>query len=153
MPIDILSSLMTSNYIYKLDYIDVRLDNQEKVDYYFDLTCDEEATTITGMLNKTEAVRQDDFKILYQFMLKCPIDALCLEDPAEDAKLLGYIDFRRVDGGGDTLEFYDDGNNRVTVKLNGITSFSQPRSYLNVLEQNLKIYAEGGAADQLQEVW
>ncbi len=153
LPVDITSSLMTSNYIYTLDYIDIRLDNNEKVDYYFDLTCDVDNATLEGTFNKVDAVRPEDFKILYQFMLKCPIDQMCLEDPAEDAKLLCYIDFRRDDGDGDTLEFYDDGNGRVTIKLNGVTSFSQPKSYLNVLEQNLKIYAEGGAGSDLQEVW
>ncbi len=153
MPIDILSSLMTSNYIYTLDYVDIKLDNQEKVDYYFDLDCDLENTTLAGSLNTTDPIRPEDFKILYQFMLKCPIDALCLEDPAPDAKLLATIDYRREDGTGDILEFYDDGNNRVTIKLNGTTSFSQPKSYLNVLEQNLKTYANGGSASELQEVW
>ncbi len=153
MPIDITSSLMTSNYIYALDYVDIRLDNQEKVDYYFDLNCDIDNATMEGTLNKLDPVRPEDFKILYQFMLKCPIDQMCLEDPAEDAKLLCYIDYRRADGGGDILEFYDNGNNRVTIKLNGVTSFSQPKNYLNVLEQNLKIYAEGGSAADLHEVW
>ena len=86
-------------------------------------------------------------------MLKCPIDALCLEEPASDAKLLATIEFARASGGGDTLEFYDAGNNRVIIKLNGTTSFSQPRSYLNVLESNLALFASGAPADELQEVW
>ncbi len=153
MPIDILSSLMTSNYILNLDYIDIKLDNKEKVDYYFDLNDDEDETEVDGTLNRLNAINGEDFKVLYQFMLKCPIDTLCLVDPAEDAKLLCTIDYRRIDGGGDILEFYDDGNNRVTIKLNGTTSFSQPKSYLNVLEQNLAIFANGGTADDLQEVW
>ena len=86
-------------------------------------------------------------------MLKCPIYSLCLEDPAEDAKLLARIDYRRVDGGGDVLEFYDDTTNRVIIKLNGTTSFSQPKSYLDVLHQNIKIFANGGTGDDLQKVW
>lgn len=153
MPIDILSSLMTSNYIYALDYIDIQIDNNEQVSYYFDLEGDTEEATLSGTLNNISEIRVDDFKILYQFMLRCPIDAICLEDPAEDAKLLAKIEFARDGGGGDTLEFYDGGNNRTIIKLNGVTSFSQPLSYLNVLEENLKIYADGGSGDQLQEVW
>lgn len=153
MPIDILSSLMTSNYIYALDYIDIRIDNNEQVNYYFDLEGDVDEATLTGTLNRVSEIRLDDFKSLYQFMLKCPIDAICLEDPADDAKLLAYIEFARADGGGDTLELYDAGNNRVIVKLNGTTSFSQPRNYLNVLEENLKIYANGGSGDDMQEIW
>lgn len=152
MPIDVLSSMMTSNYIYALDYIDIQLHNNEDVSYYFDLEGSVDDATLEGTLGPN-AINIDDFKILYQFMLKCPIDALCLEDPAEDAKLLATIEFARSGGGGDTLEFYDAGNNRVIIKLNGTTSFSQPRSYLNVLEQNLAIFAAGGSGDDLQKVW
>lgn len=152
MPIDVLSSMMTSNYIYALDYIDIQLHNTEDVSYYFDLEGNIDEATLTGTLGPNE-MNIDDFKILYQFMLKCPIDALCLEDPAPDAKLLATVEFARASGGGDTLEFYDAGNNRVIIKLNGTTSFSQPRSYLNVLESNLALFASGAPADELQGVW
>lgn len=151
-PIDILSSLMTSNYIYKLDYIDIQLHNGEDIDYYFDVTGNVDEGELSVMLDGSPA-STEDFKILYQFLLKCPIDALCLEDPSPDAKLLAYIDFRREDGGGDTLEFYDDGTNRVTIKLNGYTSFSQPKSYLDTLCSNLELFKEGASGDQLQMIW
>lgn len=152
MPIDVLSSMMTSNYIYALDYIDIQLHNTEDISYYFDLEGNIDEATLSGKLGPNE-INVEDFKILYQFMLKCPIDALCLEEPASDAKLLATIEFARASGGGDTLEFYDAGNNRVIIKLNGTTSFSQPRSYLNVLESNLALFASGAPADELQEVW
>lgn len=152
MPIDVLSTMMTSNYIYTLDYIDVEIHDGEDAKYYFDVEADVDETTLSGTLNNN-AFDAEAFKILYQFMLKCPIDSLCLEDPAEDAKLLARIDYRRVDGGGDVLEFYDDTTNRVIIKLNGTTSFSQPKSYLDVLHQNIKIFANGGTGDDLQKVW
>ncbi len=149
MPIDVLSTMMTSNYIYTLDYIDVEFEDEK---FYFDIDADVDETTLSGTLNNN-AFDAETFKILYQFMLKCPIDSLCLEDPAEDAKLLARIDFRREDGGGDVLEFYDDTTNRVIIKLNGTTSFSQPKSYLDVLHENIKVFANGGSADDLQKVW
>lgn len=152
MPIDILSTMMTSNYIYKLDYIDVNYYGDDAVRYYFDITGDVEETTVEGTVDG-EKFNPDDFKILYQFFLQCPIDDLCLEDPTEDDPLIATIDFRRDDGGGDLLEFYDTGANRVTVKLNGTTSFSQPKGYLSVLRQNIEAFKGGASGDDLQVVW
>ncbi|MBQ8623215.1 MAG: DUF4340 domain-containing protein [Oscillospiraceae bacterium] len=152
MPIDVLSTMMTSNYIYTLDYIDVEMHDGEDAEYYFDVDASVDDTTLSGTLNGSP-FDAESFKILYQFMLKCPIDSLCLDEVAEDAKLLARIDFRREDGGGDVLEFYDDTTNRVIIKLNGTTSFSQPKSYLDVLHQNIKTFAAGGTGDELQKVW
>lgn len=152
MPIDVLSTMMTSNYIYSLDYIDIEINDEEQHKYYFDIEASIDDATIEGTLDNN-AFNAEDFKILYQFMLKCPIDSLCLDEPAEDAKLLARIDFRRADGGGDILEFYDDTTNRVIIKLNGTTSFSQPKSYLDVLHENIKIFKAGGTGDDIQQVW
>lgn len=152
MPGDILSSMMTSNYIYALDYMDIELHNGEEISYHYDIEGSVDDASLAVSLND-KYVDADDFKILYQFVLKCPIDDLCLEDPKEDAKLLAYIDFARAEGGGDTLEFYDDGANRVIIKLNGVTSFSQPKSYLDTLTSNLKLFAEGRPTEDLQMIW
>lgn len=152
MPVDVLSSMMTSNYIYALDYIDISLNNGEELSYYFDITGDVDEGSLSVTLDGKEADVQS-FKLLYQFMLKCPIDSLCLEAPAEDAKQLCFIEYARADGGKDTLEFIDGGANRVIIKLNGTTSFSQPKSYLDVLCSNLKLFASGADGEQLQMIW
>ena len=148
-PIDILSSLVTSNYVMRLDYIDVQLHNTEDINYYFDVTGDldtgELSVTLDGEPKDTE-----DFKLMYQFMLKCPIDDICLEDPPADAKLLARIEYVLDGGGGDVVEYYDGGANTVIIKLNGTTSFSQPKSYLDVLESNLALFASGASGEELQ---
>ncbi len=156
-PIGIISTMMTSNYIYSLDYIDINY-NDEKASpavtahYLFEMdsnVADKEMTT--GTLDG-EPFDLETFKILYEFMLKCPIDDLCFEEPAEDSKICEIV-FHCTDGDQDTLEFYDTGANRVTVKLNGHTSFSQPKGYLTVLLKNIEIFKTGAPADDLQEVW
>ncbi len=152
MPVDVLSTMMTSNYIYALDYMDIQIHNSEDISYYFDIDGNVDDASLSATLNGSE-VDVPSFKILYQFILKCPIDSLCLEDPDEDAKLLAHIEFARSKGGGDTLDFYDGGSNKVVIKLNGVTSFSQPKSYLNVLESNLKLFADGASGDDLQMIW
>lgn len=151
MPIDILSSMMTSNYIYKLDHIDINIYDGTPADYHFDIGGNEQEATVWGSLNGEEFIGEE-FKILYQFILKCPIDDLCFEDPDEDA-LIARMDIRRFDGTGDLVEFYDAGANRVTVKLNGHTSFSQPRSYLSVLQQNIEAFMNGATGNELQQIW
>ena len=148
MPIDILSSMMTANYIYTLDYIDVNYLTGDKETFHFDLSPNMEEKYLTGTVNGEE-FEEEDFKKLYQFMLKCPIDDLCFEDPSEDAKIAEMI-FHRSDGNDDSLGFYDLGNNRVAVKLNGQTSFSQPIGYINVLKQNIELFMNKEA---LLEVW
>ena len=151
-PIDILSSLVTSNYVMRLDYIDVQLHNTEDINYYFDVTGDLDAGELSVTLDG-EPKDTEDFKLMYQFMLKCPIDDICLEDPPADAKLLARIEYVLDGGGGDVVEYYDGGANTVIIKLNGTTSFSQPKSYLDVLESNLALFASGASGEELQMIW
>ena len=54
---------------------------------------------------------------------------------------------------GDVVEYYDGGANTVIIKLNGTTSFSQPKSYLDVLESNLALFASGASGEELQMIW
>lgn len=151
MPIDILSSMMTSNYIYKLNHIDIDYYGDDPINYHFEISGDEEAASVEGTLDG-EPFDGDEFKILYQFILRCPIDDLCFDEP-DESTLIAKMDIRRNDGFGDTVEFYDSGANRVTVKLNGYTSFSQPIGYLQVLRQNIEAFKNGAKGDELQIVW
>lgn len=153
MPIDILSPMMTSNYVLALDYIDIEYFGDDPASYYFELESDiEAAEMLSGTLNG-EDFDTEEFKYLYQFILKCPIDDLYFDEPGENNPLVAKIHFMRDDGAEDILEFYDIGSNRVCVKLNGHPSFSQPIGYLKVLRQNLDVFADGGTRDDLQEIW
>lgn len=151
MPIDIISSMMTGNLIYNLDYIDIDYYADTAASYHFDIVGDEDAATVDVKLNGAEYVG-DDFKELYKFILWCPNDDICLDDPG-DAPLIARMELHCTDGDRDIVEFYDTGANRVTVKLNGVTSYSQPISYLNVLQQNIEKFMSGASGDELQTVW
>lgn len=151
MPIDILSSMMTSNYIYKLDHIDIDYYGEDPKSYHFEVSGDEETAEVWGSLNGEEFIG-DNFKEIYKFILKCPIDDIYFEDP-DESSLLARMDIRRGDGSGDLVEFYDIGANRVAIKLNGVTSFSQPRNYLTVLLKNLELFKNGATGEELQQVW
>lgn len=148
MPVDILANMMTSNYIYALDYINVDIEGKK---YYFEMVGDIPGLTLDGKLDG-EPFSLDDFKIMYQFMLRCPIDDIYFEEAPEEA-YLGTMEFHRADGDGDVLEFYDIGANRVGVKLNGQMSFSQPRGYIKVLLQNIESFKAGRITEDIIEVW
>lgn len=149
MPIDILSSMMTSNYIYSLDYINVDFIDAK---YYFEMKGDiENSVLIEGRVDGEE-FDAEDFKLMYQFMLRCPIDDIYFDEAPEES-YIGTMEFHRADGKGDILEFYDIGANRVGVKLNGKMSFSQPRGYLTILRQNIETFKAGKIRSDIQEVW
>ena len=157
MPQDIISNMMTSNYIYSLDYIDIDYDDAfsdppRQIHYLFEMVSSVDDREMTVGTLDGRPFDFETFKILYQFMLKCPNDDICLEDPPEDRKICEIV-YHCYDGDQDTVEFYDTGANRVTVKLNGHTSFSQPKNYLNVLLQNVEAFKNGASADELQEIW
>lgn len=148
MPVDILSSMMTANYIYSLDYINVDVEGQK---YRFDMVGDIPGLTLEGTVDG-EPFDLDDFKIMYQYMLRCPIDDIYFDEAPAEA-YIGTMEFHRAEGGGDLLEFYDIGANRVGVKLNGKMSFSQPRGYLTVLQKNIETFKAGKIKEELIEVW
>lgn len=152
-PIDILTSLMTGNYIYAVDYIDVNYYGNSPVHYYFDLDGSVEDAVLHRITIDGEDFDTEQFKKLYQFMLACPIDDLYFETTPPDEALVATIYFKCDDGHEDLLEFYDIGSNRVAIKLNGYPSFSQPIGYLNVLRQNIEAFKNGATGDELQTVW
>ncbi len=150
--IDIISPMMTSNYIVTLDYMKIEFDNKAKTSYYYDVTGDTELAVLDVTVNGEPAVAED-FQTFYQFVLSCPIEGLCLTEPPEGAKQICFIEFMNENGTFDTLEFFDAGNNEVIIKLNGHTSFTQHKSYLNTLEKNAELLANGATSDELQMVW
>ncbi len=150
MPIDILTPLMTGNYIFALDYVSVEYFD-DPISYRFDIIGSIDEQTLEGTVDG-QSFDPEVFKQLYQFMLKCPIDDVYMDEVDENA-LVARIEIHRADGDSDLLEFYDIGSNRVGIKFNGTVSFSQPRNYLNVLRKNIEDFKNGAGLDELQEIW
>ena len=150
-PIDILSTMMTGNYIYAVDYITVTY-YDDPIEYYIDVGGDLENNKLDYITVDGQEYDGDDFKELYKFILACRIDDLYMEEPPADA-LIATLKIMRYDGRSDTLEFFDIGSNRVGIKLNGHPSFSQPRGYLKVLRQNIEAFKNGASGSELQTIW
>ena len=153
MPIDILSSSMTGNYIYNIDHMDIEFYEPEQASYHFEISGNEEDAIVYCNLDGNDNYESDDFKALYLFILRCPIDDIYFIDPPDDALIARIEIICREGYGQDIIEFYDIGANRVAIKLNGRTSFSQPRGYLNVLKQNIDAFKGGAKKGELQEIW
>ncbi|MGN1101392.1 MAG: DUF4340 domain-containing protein [Huintestinicola sp.] len=136
MPLDLTISMITSNYIFTVNEIDIT----GSVEAHF---------TMTGSSNDDYAVKlngndvdTDSFKTLYQFILSAPAEQLYLEEPAGEADLT--IEIKTADG-GDVLEFYPAESRRTIIKLNGVPSFTCKTAYLERLKENIKLFENGEA--------
>lgn len=134
MPLDLTTSMITCNYIFTVNAIDIT----GSAEAHF---------TMTGSTNDDYAVKlngsdvdTDSFKTFYQFILRAPAEQLYLEEPTGEPDL--KIEIKTADG-GDVLEFYPAESRRTIIKLNGVPSFSCKTAYLERLKENLKLFENG----------
>lgn len=134
-PLDIVTTMYTSNYVYDLDMLNITCDGKERK---FSITGSQNdfAVTLNGA-----AVDGDAFKNLYQFILRAPSSELCFEDVSAEPSLTVEIVTR--DGGGDLIEFIPDGNRRAVVRLNGRPEYICQQSYVDRFIKNLELFENG----------
>ena len=134
-PLNIVTTMYTSNYVYDLDELKIACDGKEM---NFSITggSDDFAVTLNG-----EAVDGDAFKNLYQFILRAPSSELYFEDISAEPQLTINIVTR--DGGGDLIEFIPDGNRQAVVRLNGRSEYRCQQSYVDRFIKNLELYENG----------
>lgn len=136
MPLDLTISMITSNYIFTVNAIDIT----GSAEAHF---------TMTGSSNDDYAVKlngndvdKESFKTLYQFILSAPAEQLHLEEPSGEPDLTVEI---KTESGSDVLEFYPAESRRTIIKLNGVPSFSCKTAYLERLKENIKLFENGEA--------
>lgn len=134
-PLDIVTTMYTSNYVYDLDRLNITGGGKEMK---FSITggSDDFAVTLNGA-----AVDGDAFKNLYQFILRAPSSELYFEDVSAEPSLTVEIVTR--DGGGDLIEFIPDGNRRAVVRLNGRSEYICQQSYVDRFIKNLELFENG----------
>jgi hypothetical protein len=135
MPLDITTSIITSNYIFDLDGVSFKGSGYD------------ETFKITGTDNKDFAVTRngsavdpDAFKLFYQFLLRAPAEELYLDETTAPPDFTVHI---YGDGIDDTLEFVKSANRRSVIIINGVPSFSCKTAYVNRLIENLGLLTEG----------
>lgn len=134
-PLDIVTTMYTSNYVYDLDELKIACDGKE-MNFKITGDADDFAVTLNG-----EAVDGDAFKNLYQFILRAPSSELYFEDISAKPQLTVNIVTR--DGGGDLIEFIPDGNRQAIVRLNGRSEYRCQQSYVDRFIKNLELYENG----------
>ena len=138
-PSDILSSLMTFNYI--KDVGEVVITKPSGTDN-IKLTYDTSAEDVSAAELNGKALNVDSLKTFYEYLLTCPTSEIYFEEP-DDSAFIMKIEIKRYDGGGDTLEFYTDTGRRTIVKLNGVTSYRIESKWITQFEENIKALEEG----------
>ena len=134
MPLDITTTMITSNYIYGVSSIDIT----GNAEAHFTMT-GSEASDFAVKLNGND-VDSDSFKTLYQFILRAPAEQLCFDDVSGEPALTIAI---KSASGNDTIEFYPTENRRTIIRLNGVTSFTCKTAYLDRLIENIGKFENG----------
>lgn len=134
MPLDITTTMFTSNYIYDVKSINV----SGGVNMSFTMTgsdSDDFAVKLDG--NDADA---DEFKNLYQFLLKAPSDELYFEETDTEPTLTISI---KTDSGEDVIEFIPSDSRKAIIRLNGKVTYKCASAYVDRLISNLESFKNG----------
>lgn len=132
-PLDITTTMFTSNYIYDVNSIDI----SGGINMSFTMTggADDFAVKLDG--NDADA---DEFKNLYQFILKAPSDELYFEET--DAEPTVSISVK-TNSGEDLIEYIPSDGRKAIIRLNGKVTYKCASAYVDRLMNNLELYKNG----------
>lgn len=132
-PLDITTTMFTSNYIYDVNSIDI----SGGINMSFTMTggADDFAVKLDG--NDADA---DEFKNLYQFILKAPSDELYFEET--DAEPTVSISVK-TNSGEDLIEYIPSDGRKAIIRLNGKVTYKCASAYVDRLMSNLELYKNG----------
>ncbi|MBQ8965590.1 DUF4340 domain-containing protein [Ruminococcus sp.] len=145
---DVISNLMTTNYLVDLAEMSIDMGGTKTV-YDIETNGGSSDTDENGKAADVQAVTAGgkdidvyEFKSLYQFIMSCPTNEICFEDPSGEPEVT--ITETRKDGGEDVIELYKDTARRYVVKLNGKTSFRIQSTWVDSLGTNIESVNNGG---------
>lgn len=134
-PLDISTTMITSNYIFKITSLDI---TGSSTDAHFTMTGTTESD-FDVKLNGTN-VETDAFKSFYQFLLRTPAEELYFEANTAEPDLTVTIN---CPDNTDELKFFNLENRRTAIALNGKISFTCKTSYVERLIENLQRFENG----------
>lgn len=144
---DVISNLITSNYLVDLASMSVTVDGKEDL---FEMTTnggsnDKDENGKPADITSVKAGGKDldiyQYKSLYQFIMSCPTNEIWFEEPEGQPEVI--IKQVRKDGGEDVIEFYQDTSRRYIVKLNGKTSYRIQSTWIDSLKTNVENLKNG----------
>lgn len=99
----------------------------------YEITCEGESDTLIAYLDGKE-VKTADYRKFYQYLLSAPAEELNIGNTR--GQKLASITYHYYDGGSDNLTFYDVGNRRCIISLNGDEIFLCRTAYVDTLAKN-----------------
>ncbi|MGN0675397.1 MAG: DUF4340 domain-containing protein [Oscillospiraceae bacterium] len=135
MPLEIVTTMFTSNYIYDLTALDIICEGKELNFTMTGSSADDFAVKLNGSDTDT-----DLFKDLYQFILRAPSSELYFEETTAEPILTINV---KTASGGDLIEFIPDENRQTVIRLNGKSTYKCAAAYADRLIKNLELYEKG----------
>lgn len=132
-PLDIITTMFTSNYIYDVKSIDI----SGGANMSFTMTggADDFAVKLDG-----KDADADKFKNLYQFILKAPSDELYFEETDAEPTISISI---KTNSGEDLIEYIPSDGRKAIIRLNGKVTYKCASAYVDRLISNLELYKNG----------
>lgn len=134
-PLDIVTNMITSNYVFTLRSMDI---TGSDVNMSFTMTGSNDDDFVVK-LNGTE-VAKDKFKTFYQFILRMPSEEIYFEET--DAEPIISINIR-TENGGDLIELLPSEGRKAVIRLNGKTAYKCAQAYVDRLLDNIRLYENG----------
>lgn len=130
-PEDVITTLMTSNYIYDVDTITVKDGNDN---YDIDLIGEGEDAPSEVTVNGKK-VDVELFKSLYQYIITCPTNEIYWKEVSNEVYLT--IEILLKDGTTETMEFVKETDRRTVVYLNGRPQFRIAKTWTDLFSDNM----------------
>lgn len=121
------------------------INDVESIDLYvqgteYEITCEGESDTLVAYMNGKE-VKTANYRKFYQYLLSAPAEELNIDN--EPGEKIASITYNYYEGGSENLTFYDVGNRRCIISLNGDKIFLCRTAYVDTLARNCQKLLNG----------
>lgn len=139
-PENLMASLFLTPYIYAVDTLTIKTADKT---YVFKIEGDADENKIS--LDGVEVPDYDEFRTLYQYLISSKGETV-YGGSADGCKFIASVTYDYEDDalGTDVVEYYDSGDRKAIIKINGIETFKSTILYVNQLLSNIDAYLTGG---------
>ena len=136
MPLDICTTMFTSNYVYDIEALDIIYNGGEMHFTMTGSTADDFAVKLDGVDMENIAL----FKNFYQFILRAPSSEIYFGEAEGEPSLTINI---QTANGGDLIEFFPSDNRQSIIRLNGQVTYKCATAYVDRFSDNIEHYKNG----------
>lgn len=132
---DVVSSRPLSPYIYSVESVEITVPEGA---FAFDIDGENKSFSYGG-----SALDAEEFRSFYQTLITAVGEELFTGEPTGEPE--ASVMFRYKNGGSDTLSYYDGGDRKCIVALNGTALYKVRRVYVETLSENIGALLNGEA--------